>query len=258
MKKLYATLAVLCLSFYGYSQCALQVGCNGASCYGACDGTAIAYPVNTIGPVSFLWSPGGQTTQIATGLCAGTYTCVIMDSIGCISTASCTVAQPQPLQAIITAYQNPSCQSCCDGYAIGSATGGTSPYTYIWIPINQTSPTAQSLCTGTYTLCVSDINGCASCDTVSLSFPNSVATAVSETQVNVWGTDNVFTVSAQFAVASSGEIVVTNALGQIVSREVFGETFSLQNTVNLKEEATGLYNISVVTSSGVTTRRVSR
>jgi len=258
MKKNLLAIISLSIGLTLSAQCNMQVACNWVSCYGACDATAQAYPMNMTAPITYLWMPGGQTTQMISGLCAGTYTCVATDSLGCMATAQCTVGSPAQLQAIITSYQNPSCPSCCDGFAIGSATGGTPAYTFLWTPSAQTSSTGQALCNGTYTLCVTDASGCSSCDTVSLSFPSAVIDQQNEIQMNVWGSDGLFTLSAQFPAATSGEIVVTDAMGQIVSRTSFSETSSLQNSINLKETSAGLYCISIVTPAGTTTRRISR
>jgi hypothetical protein len=257
MKKLYTTLLVLFTASALSAQCFMQVSCNWVTCFGACDGTAQAYPVNMTAPISYQWMPGGQTTQSITGLCAGTYTCVATDSLGCVATAQCTVGSPAQLQAMITSFQNPSCPSCCDGYATGSASGGTPAYNYSWMPTSQSSPTAQALCAGTYTLCVTDVNGCYSCDTISLSFPNAMADAATESSMTIWGQDRTFTLSAQFPEATSGEVVITNALGEVVSRTSFGKTAALQQPLDLNGYAASLYLVSVVTDFGVITRKVT-
>jgi hypothetical protein len=257
MKKLYTTLFVLFVASTLSAQCFMQVSCNWVTCYGACDATAQAYPVNMVQPISYQWMPGGQTTQTITGLCAGTYTCTAVDSLGCTATAQCTVGSPSQLQAMITSYQNPSCQACCDGYAVGTASGGTPAYTYQWQPTGQTTSTAQALCNGTYTLCVTDAVGCVSCDTITVSFPTTIAESVSEVQMNVWGQDRTFTLSVQFPEPTSGEILITNALGEVVSRTQFGTTTTLQQSIDMNGYAASLYLVSVVTDSGVTTRKIT-
>lgn len=257
MKKLYSTFLVLFVASALSAQCFMQISCNSVTCFGACDATAQAYPVGMTAPISYLWMPGGQTTQGVNGLCAGTYTCTATDSLGCVATAQCTVGSPAQLQAIITSFQNPSCQACCDGFATGTATGGTPAYTFIWYPSMQTSATAQALCVGTHTLCVTDNNGCVSCDTISLSFANAIAEAANETQINIWGQDRSFTLSAQFPEATSGEVLITNALGEIVSRTQFDVTLDLQQTLDLNGYAPSLYLVSIVSDSGVITRKIT-
>lgn len=64
------------------------------TCPGACDGTATATPdPGAVPGFSYLWdaAAGGQITQIATGLCAGTYSVDMTDGSGCISTTTIIV-----------------------------------------------------------------------------------------------------------------------------------------------------------------------
>jgi PKD repeat protein len=55
------------------------------------DGTATATPSGGTSPYSYLWAPGGQTAQTATGLASGTYTCTVTDDNGCVANNSITV-----------------------------------------------------------------------------------------------------------------------------------------------------------------------
>ena len=66
------------------------------SCFGGSDGTATANPSGGTAPYTYLWS-NGQTTQTATNLLAGTYTCAITDSNSCSAINSATVNEPSPL-----------------------------------------------------------------------------------------------------------------------------------------------------------------
>ena len=66
------------------------------SCFGGSDGTATANPSGGTAPYTYLWS-NGQTTQTATNLLAGTYTCAITDSNSCSAINSAIVNEPSPL-----------------------------------------------------------------------------------------------------------------------------------------------------------------
>ncbi len=55
------------------------------------DGTATAIASGGTGSYNYLWTPSGQTTAVATGLDAGTYTCTVTDANGCTSTSIVTI-----------------------------------------------------------------------------------------------------------------------------------------------------------------------
>lgn len=64
------------------------------STIGGNDGTATANPAGGTPGYTYSWSPGGQTTQTATALTAGTYTVTVTDANGCIITATTSVSDP--------------------------------------------------------------------------------------------------------------------------------------------------------------------
>ncbi len=77
--------------------------CNGACVppfsggSGSCDGTASATPTNGLAPYTYLWNdPNGQTTQTATGLCAGAYCVTVTDANNCVETFCVTVTDNTP------------------------------------------------------------------------------------------------------------------------------------------------------------------
>lgn len=51
---------------------------------------------------------------------------------------------------------NVSCYNACTGSATATATYGTPPYNYVWMPVNIYNQTATGLCVGTYTVTVTD------------------------------------------------------------------------------------------------------
>jgi hypothetical protein len=57
----------------------ISTGLNHVSCFGDNDGDATVNPSGGTAPYTYLWS-NGQSTQTATGLSAGTYTCDITDA----------------------------------------------------------------------------------------------------------------------------------------------------------------------------------
>jgi hypothetical protein len=133
---------------------------SNTSCNGMCDGSATVTAGGAFAPYTYLWNPGGITTPTAIGLCAGTYTVTVTNTIGCSATANYTVNQPTALTISSVTYTEPPCNGAAAGTATVIATGGVPSYSYLWTPSSQTTQTASGLPAGTYNVTVSDANGC--------------------------------------------------------------------------------------------------
>ncbi len=145
----------LSLTAASQTNIACNGGANGAAAVNAATGGSGGYTYN--------WTPGNPTgdgTTSVTGLTAGTWTCTVTDDNGCTATQNFTVTQPTALDASISSYTNVSCGGNADGTATVSVTGGTAPYNYSWSPSGGTAATASGLAAGTYTVTVTDDNGC--------------------------------------------------------------------------------------------------
>jgi SprB repeat/HYR domain/Secretion system C-terminal sorting domain len=127
------------------------------TCFGANDGTASANLTGGVSPIAYLWSNGATTPSIS-GLSGGSYSVLMQDANGCPATASVFVSEPLLLNAQVTAT-NISSTTAQDGSATVSASGGTSPYSYLWSN-GATTATIQNLAIGTYIANVTDANGC--------------------------------------------------------------------------------------------------
>ncbi len=157
-----------------------------ATCNGACDGTATATVTGGTPGYTYSWMPGGQTTSSVTGLCAGTYSLIVTDANGCTSITTVVITEPTAL--VVTASATPAtCNGACDGTATATVTGGTPGYTYSWMPGGQTTSSVTGLCAGTYSLIVTDTNGCTAMATVTITEPPALNAIVSVTQVTCFG-----------------------------------------------------------------------
>ncbi|WP_423147362.1 hypothetical protein [Rubrolithibacter danxiaensis] len=91
----------------------------------------------------------------------GNYTIVVLDSLNCSSQISVEIKEPVALSLSKTVIQ-PKCYGTCDGEIILTATGGIPPYTYNWLshPVFGNNSRVNHLCSGIYTVTVSDAKGC--------------------------------------------------------------------------------------------------
>ena len=143
-----------------------NVTCNGNS-----DGGATASATGGTMPYTYLWSNGATTASI-TGVTAGTYYVYITDNNGVKDTTDVTITEPAALVAAAIVDSNVTCSGNSDGGATGSATGGTMPYTYLWSN-GATTASITGIPTGTYTVWITDANGCY--DTTSVTITGSAA-----------------------------------------------------------------------------------
>ncbi|MBC7694237.1 MAG: gliding motility-associated C-terminal domain-containing protein [Burkholderiales bacterium] len=144
---------------------AASITSTNVSCFGTCNGTAIATSTNGIGAVGYFWVGGSSpiASQTASSLCAGTYTMVATDQNSCTASAIITITQPPVLTANISSTGSVTCNGGNNGFAVVSAGGGTPTYSYTWSGAASTSgnsANANTLPAGVYAVTVIDTKGC--------------------------------------------------------------------------------------------------
>ena len=100
-----------------------------------------------------------QNTSTANDLCAGSYTVVVSDGSGCSSSATVVVGSaPSAVSVSVTSSPQTDATNP-DGSASAFASGGIPPYSYIWSN-GGTDAIITGLVAGSYSVDVSDANGC--------------------------------------------------------------------------------------------------
>src|SRR5690606_30287650 len=107
-------------------------------------------------PFDYNWSDG-QSSQSLSGLNGGTYAVTVTDANDC-NTILDTIIQEAPELTATTVSENILCQGKV-GTAYVTATGGTTPYDYLWSDGTMTD-TADFLSEGMHTVTVTDAAGC--------------------------------------------------------------------------------------------------
>jgi gliding motility-associated-like protein len=153
-----------------------------ASC-GANNGTATVTANGGTPAYTYAWTPSGGSGITASNLSVGNYTVTVTDANGCTVTASATITSSGSVTANITASVNISCNGGSNGSATVTPGGGTPAYTYLWNPSAETTQTATGLSAGSYTITVTDANGCTATASVTLTQPAAITAPTTTTPV---------------------------------------------------------------------------
>lgn len=167
----------------------VSVTSDSTSCFGLMDGSATAVVSGGTAPFTYSWSPSGGNSDVASGLAAGLYSVTVTDDNGCEVTESVVVEQPDTLTVAIFGVLDVDCFGANNGEASAMSFGGTLPHTYAWDdPMLQIGTTAQNLPAGTWTVTVTDDNGCTAAESVDIIEPAAFdASATVDQNVSCFG-----------------------------------------------------------------------
>ncbi|NVJ45933.1 MAG: hypothetical protein HWE07_02365, partial [Cytophagia bacterium] len=179
------------------------------TCYGAADGSIDLQVSGGVAPYLYSWN-SGSTSEDLSGLTAGVYEVTVEDYYGCIAVTSVTITEPTSL-SVSSNHTEVSNASASDGSIDLTVTGGTAPYTYAWSN-GKVTQDINNLLAGTYTVVVTDNNGCSEITTVTLNVESisPVFTSPSTTNFIENGESTVYTALAIDAGAIIYSLASTN------------------------------------------------
>lgn len=176
------------------SPIALSITKDNITCNGKLDGkiglsvlqTKNTYSVSWIGPNNF-----NSTSLNLSSLNQGEYTVTVTDDTSkCVITGSATIQKPAPLEVNVKNKRDVLCFGDSTGLIIPEIIGGTVPYIYNWYGPNQFTSSNSTITNGkkgTYTLVLTDIQGCTDTLVTVLNEPNRLLVSFSLTPVSCYG-----------------------------------------------------------------------
>jgi len=201
------------------------------TCNGDATGSIDLSVTGGTGPYSYAWS-NTATTQDIGGLLAGNYSVTVTDARGCTTSTSVTINQPTALN-LSTSQVNVLCNGAATGSIDLSVSGGTVGYSYLWSN-GATTQDLSNLVAGSYSVTVTDGNGCTATTSVNITQPLPITLSTSKVDITCKGD-------------SDGSIDLT------VSGGTGAYTYSWSNgptTQDINTLAAGAYTVTVTDASG--------
>ena len=205
-------------------------------CNGGNDGSATATLIGGEAPLTFQWSgnAGNQTTATATGLSAGLYAVTVTDAFSCPSVELVQIMDPPAIQLVDISPTQPSCNGSSNGSITVTANGGTGTLNYQWSNGGGNAPTISNIPAGTYTVTVTDDNGCEFTEQIVLPDNDALALDVAIDTPLCNGDTN-----------GSATVTASNGVGQLDVMWSDG-----QNTGTAINLSAGTYSVTVVDEIG--------
>ncbi|MEZ4893191.1 MAG: SprB repeat-containing protein [Saprospiraceae bacterium] len=204
------------------------------SCFGGSNGSIDLTVSGGTSPYTYSWS-NSATTQDINNLSAGTYTVTVTDANNCTATKSATINQPNSALSLSRTSTNVSCNGGSDGSINLTVTGGTNPYTYAWSN-GATTEDISGLSAGTYTVTVTDANGCTKTTSKSISQPSALSLSKTVVDVACYG-------------ESTGSINLSVSGGTSPYTYIWSNGATTQDINNL---AAGTYTVTVTDANSCT------
>lgn len=167
-------------------QITLTASVQNLSCFKSNDGDIDLTVSGGTAPYTYYWS-NGVVGQDLVNVKAGPYTVIVIDANNCVAQSGVyIITQPTALVATINLASPIGCSGSSNGSLSTIVSGGTEPYEYEW-STNAMTSVITGLGGGSYTLTVTDANGCQTTASYILIEPNSFSGNIYSTNVSCYG-----------------------------------------------------------------------
>ncbi|WP_170110237.1 T9SS type A sorting domain-containing protein [Flavilitoribacter nigricans] len=218
------------------------------SCFGASDGAARVKITGGTPPYQFDWFRNGQPIANVNeaqlnNVPAGMYTLEFSDSQGCSRTFKLDVSSPDDL-VVNLQVSVPQPPDFDNGRASVIVTGGQPGYSYLW-STGDTTAVIEDLSTGTYSLTVTDSEGCQ--DIVSLTLTDIIDPQILQSaRLFPNPASELARLELTFPRAVDSELLVLDVLGKLVLREILPRQTQQNIPIDIHNWPAGVYQVAVL------------
>jgi len=225
------TDSVIKPNFITITPCSITaLASNDTICFGSCASISASCS-NGTAPFSFSWSTGQTTATIAPcPTSTSTYTVLVSDASGTTSIVTSTI-NVYPAMNILTNVTNINCSGGNDGSA-SVTIGGLG---YLW-NTGATGASISNLPIGSYSVIVTDGNGCTNTTSISITQPTQITNTITAVNITCNGNNN-----GTANIASSG--------GTANYSYLWNTNSTTQQINNL---TAGIYSVTVTDAHGCT------
>lgn len=187
----YSCTAVLSLNINEPASITSNLSTQNITCFGAGNGQLGVSPQGGTSPYTYSWS-NSLSTSVISGLSEGSYSVTIADQNGCTTSVNAAVSEPEEIM-VTPSVSQPTCSGESTGAIIVTVTGGNPDYVINWS--NDFSGTNNiALAAGSYTVSVTDMQGCNVINTYAVVDPPQMSITDS-TWVNELGGNSMISVT---------------------------------------------------------------
>jgi SprB repeat/Secretion system C-terminal sorting domain len=231
-----------------------SVATTNVDCFGDATGSIVISATGGTEPYTYSIGGFSQPSNTFNDVEAGSYTVTVVDDHGCEYSENVTISGPaSALSVVVDGFGG---EDGDGGFIDVTATGGTPSYEYDWTGTGGfTSPNEDltGLSAGTYSLTVTDANGCEASITSDV-----IITGVGELSNQVALTLNPNPTRENVVLTLSGltgdklSYTVVDTQGRTVVSKELGNVNGVRiETINLSEVASGVYYVNVTIDGNV-------
>ncbi len=224
------------------------------TCHDQADGAISVMVSGGTEPYSYMWNNGEVGNSMISDLVSGDYKATIVDTNGCEAFFNYTLEAPLPLTA--TTMVTNSISGMPNGTASIQVQGGTPPYSYNWNDAEmQTTDLAVGLSPGSYTIIVTDANGCIFSQQVEVEETTNTADLQKLEISSYPNPTQDYLYVRQHQLTTSFEVHLLNARGELIQIPQYEKYGDQELRFDLKNVGTGLYYLQF--KNNKTTRVIS-